>query len=79
MVTTIQISEDLKNILSKYKKSSKETYEDVIKNLIKEKEKSKKEEINLLKENYRELYGVSKKIAKDYEVVDREGLEKIEY
>lgn len=79
MTTTIQISEDLRNQLQKYKKSSKETYEDIIKELILEKENLKKNEIEILREGYCEMYGLSNKINDDFENLDLEGIDKNEY
>jgi predicted CopG family antitoxin len=76
MVTTIQISEDLRDRLQKYKKSSKESYEDVIKELIEEKESSKNNEVNLLREGYEEMYGLSKEINYDFEDIDLEEMKK---
>lgn len=78
MVTTIQISEDIKNILQRYKKTPKDTYEDVIRELIKEKENSKENELFILREGYEEMYGISKQISQDFDNVDLEGLEKNE-
>ena len=75
MVTTIQISEDLKNILYKYKRSSKDSYEDVIKNLIREREENKENRANLLREGYVEMYGISKEISQEFDDVDMKGLD----
>lgn len=79
MITTIQITNELKGELQKYKKSSKDTYEDVIKKLILEKKNSKIYENNILKEGYEEIYGLSKKINEDFENIDLNGIEENEY
>ena len=75
MVTTIQISEELKDSLNKYKKKSSQRYEDIIKELLIEKEN----DISLLKEGYEEMYGLSQEISEEFEDIDREELEKNEY
>ena len=79
MVTTIQISEDLRDVLQKYKKSSKNSYEDVIRNLINDKEKSKNNNLMILREGYEEMYGLSQEISDDFNDVDVEGLGNNEY
>lgn len=79
MTTTIQISEELKDILISYKNKSNQTYEDVIRDLINEKEKANKKNILLLKEGYEEMYGLDKKIVKDFEKLDLDGLNKDDY
>lgn len=79
MITTIQITNELKGELQKYKKSSKDTYEDVIKKLILEKKNSKIYENNILREGYEEIYGLSKEINEDFENIDLNGIEENEY
>lgn len=79
MTTTIQISEELKDILISYKNKSNQTYEDVIRDLINEKEKANKKNILLLKEGYETMYGLDKKIVKDFEKLDLDGLNKDDY
>ena len=79
MITTIQLSEDLKNQLKKYKKSSKDTYEDVILALIEDKENIKNQQINILREGYEKMQKNSKEINNDFEDLDLEELEKNEY
>lgn len=79
MITTIQISEDLKEILQNYKLNSRETYEDVIKRLIEDKKKSEENKIMLLREGYEEMYSLSKKIADEFENIDLEELNKNEF
>lgn len=79
MITTIQISEDLKEILQNYKLNSRETYEDVIKRLIEDKKKSEENKIMLLREGYEDMYSLSKKIADEFENIDLEELNKNEF
>ncbi len=79
MVTTIQISEDLRDQLQKYKKSSKESYEDVIKELILEKKNSENNEIYLLREGYEKMHKISKEISNEFENIDLDGIDKNEY
>lgn len=79
MVTTIQISENLRDILQKYKKTSKSSYEEVIKDLIEEHEKSKKADYLILKEGYEEMYGLSKKVSDEFDKISIEDMEKNDY
>jgi DNA-binding transcriptional regulator WhiA len=69
MVTTIQLNEDVKNELSKIK-SSKETYEQVIINLIRFAEKVKREQKKLLIEGCKEMAKESMKITKEFESIE---------
>ncbi len=77
MVTTIQLNENVKKALDRMK-SNKETYEDVIVNLMKTAEKTKKEQEELLIENYKEMAEESLKIAKEWEGTLMDGLDKNE-
>ncbi len=70
MVTSIQISENLRDKLQKYKKTSKTSYEDVIEKLVKNYETSNEKEIQMLKEGYLEMKDDSKKINKEWESID---------
>ena len=74
MVTTIQLSENVKNALDRMK-SNKETYEDVISNLMKTAEKCKREREELLIEGCKEMAEESLKIAKEWEGTLMDGLE----
>lgn len=67
MVTTIQITESVKEDLKKLKRSS-ETYEDVIVRLIKASGGEKMEK--LLEEGYKEMAEDSKRINEEWEAVD---------
>ena len=66
MVTTIQIREKLKEELDRLKDSKKETYEDVIANLMRIADEYKRRQKNLLAEGYKEMARESSKIAKDW-------------
>ncbi len=79
MITTIQISDDVKSVLQKYKKSSKSTYEDVIKDLIDNYEKSQRDDIMVLREGYEEMYGLSQEVSDDWDDLDVDGLKENEY
>lgn len=69
MVTTIQLNEDVKNALDKMK-TNKETYEQVILNLMKIAEKCKREQEQLLIEGCKEMAEESLKIAKEFEAIE---------
>lgn len=77
MVTTIQLNENVKNALDKMK-SNKETYEDVILNLMKIAEKHKRDQEQLLVEGYKEMAEESLRIAKEGEGTLMDGLDKNE-
>jgi len=77
MVTTIQLNEDVKNALDRLK-TNKETYEQVILNLMKIAEKCKREQEQLLIEGYKEMAEESLKSAKEWEGTLMDGLDKNE-
>jgi hypothetical protein len=77
MVTTIQLNENVKNALDKMK-SNKETYEQVILNLMKIAEKCKREQEQLLIEGCKEMYDDILKINKEWEGTLMDGLDKNE-
>lgn len=77
MVTSIQLNENVKNALDRMK-SNKETYEEVILNLMKTAEKCKREQEQLLIEGYKEMAEESLKIAKEWEGTLMDGLDKNE-
>lgn len=79
MVTTIQISEDLKEELSNLKTSPKSTYEDVIKKTIKKYKESEQEELDFLKESYIEMYKLTKEISQETEKAQLKDLKKNVY
>ena len=74
MVTTIKLNENVKKSLDKLK-TNKETYEEVILNLMNLAEKNKKEQEKLLIEGCKEMAGESLKIAKEWEGTLMDGLE----
>jgi predicted CopG family antitoxin len=77
MVTTIQLNENVKNALDRMK-TNKETYEEVILNLMKIAEKNKRKQEELLIEGYKEMAEESLKIAKEWEGTLMDGLDRNE-
>ncbi|MEK6826907.1 MAG: hypothetical protein AABX99_00285 [Nanoarchaeota archaeon] len=73
MVTTIQLNENVKKALDRMK-SGKETYEELILNLMKIAERQKREQEQLLIEGCKEMAGESFKIAKEWEGTLMDGL-----
>ena len=71
METTIQLNEDVKKALARMK-SNKETYEEVILNLMKIAEKCKREQEQLLIEGYKEMAEESLKITKEFEAIEED-------
>jgi predicted CopG family antitoxin len=71
MVTTIQLNENVKNALDRLK-SNKETYEEVILNLMQIAEKQKREQKQLLIEGYKEMAEESLKITKEFEAIEED-------
>lgn len=69
MVTTIQINEDVKKILDRLK-TGKETYEEVILNLMKINEKYKREKEQLLIEGCKVMTEENLKITKEFEAIE---------
>ena len=69
MVTTIQLNENVKSILDRLK-TNKETYENVILNLINSAEKNKLEQEQLLIEGCKEMAEEDLKIAKEFEAIE---------
>lgn len=69
MVTTIQLNEDVKKALDRLK-SNKETYEQVILNLMKTAEKCKREQEHLLIEGCKVMAKESLKITKEFESIE---------
>lgn len=77
MVTTIQLDERVKKALDRMK-LGKETYEDVIVNLMKFSEEHKRKHKKLLIEGYKEMSGENLKIAKEWEGTLMDGLDENE-
>ena len=69
MITTIQLNENVKKALSRMK-TNKETYEDVILNLLRVAEKHKREQEQLLIEGCKEMAEDSLRITKEWEATD---------
>jgi len=69
MVTTIQLNENVKNALDRMK-NNKETYEEVILNLMKIAEKCKREREQLLIEGCKVMAEESLKITKEFEGIE---------
>ena len=69
MVTTIQLNEDVKKALDRLK-TRKETYEQIILNLMKLAEENKRKQEELLIEGYKEMAEESLKIAKEFEAIE---------
>ncbi len=72
MVTTIQLQESVKSQLEKLKAEPKETYEEVIKRLIREQEIRKRKQRELLIEGYKEMAEESLKICEEFKYADAE-------
>ena len=71
MITTIQLNENVKIALDRLK-YNKETYEEVIINLMKTAEKCKREQEQLLIEGYKEMAEESLKINKEFEAIEKD-------
>ncbi len=70
MLTTIQLNETVKMQLNRMKNTNKQTYEDVIVEMINKLEKQKRKKINLLKEGYREMQKEIILVNKEWSSVD---------
>ena len=77
MVTTIQLNENVKNALDKMK-SNKETYEEIIVNLMRFAEEEKRKQEKLLIEECKEMAEENLKITKEWEGTLMDGLDKNE-
>ena len=71
MITTIQIHENVKNELDRLKEG-RQTYEEVILNIIKLVEQQKRRQKALLIEGYKEMAQESLKITKEFEPLEKE-------
>jgi len=69
MVTTIQLNENVKNALDRLK-TSKETYEEVILNLLKFVDMQKRKRKELLIEGCRAMAEENLKITKEFEAIE---------
>jgi predicted CopG family antitoxin len=69
MVTTIQLNESVRDALDRLK-DKKETYEEVILNLMKIAEKCRREQEQLIIEGCREMADENLKITKEFEAIE---------
>lgn len=72
MTSTIQLSNKVKESLTVYKIYPRESYEDVIVNLISEVEEKRRADEELLIEGCKEMAEESLKIVKEWEHLDKE-------
>lgn len=70
MITTIQLTEETKKALERAKEKNTETYEEVIKMLLQQVEKQKREQKNLMIEGCIFMAEESLKITKEWETTD---------
>ncbi len=68
MITTIQINKSVKDALDKLK-TNKQTYEQVILNLLEEFNKSKQSQEELLIEGCKEMAELNIKLTKEFEAI----------
>lgn len=73
MLSTIQLSNKVKEALAVYRKSPRESYEEVIVNLISEFEKNNRAKEELLIEGYKEMAEFDLKLCKELSGVDYDG------
>lgn len=69
MITTIQLNDNVKRALDRIK-TSKETYEEIILNLMRIAEKFQREQENLLIEGCKVMAEENIKIARDFEAIE---------
>lgn len=69
MVTTIQLNENIKKSLDRLR-TNKETYEQIIINLMKQVEEQKRNHIELMIEGAKETAEESLKITKEFEAIE---------
>ena len=72
MVTTIQLSHDLKETLNRMKRTQRESYEEIIIHLVDTLEKQKRQQEQLLIEGYKEMAEESLKITKEFEAIEED-------
>jgi len=70
MITTIQLDKKVKRALDRMKETGKETYEEVILNLMKTVEESKRKQEELLIEGCKEMYEDMIRITKEFEAIE---------
>lgn len=74
MVSTIQISNSTKNILSNFREIPKQTYEEIILNLIRLVEIQRRKKEKLIIEGCKEMTEENLKICEEFKYVDAENL-----
>ncbi|MBU1136734.1 MAG: hypothetical protein ABIG37_02350 [Nanoarchaeota archaeon] len=72
MVTTIQLNENVKERLDRLKDSNKQTYEQIILQLMKLTEEHKRKQEELMIEGYKEMAKESLRICEEWKHVDAE-------
>ncbi|MCK5624892.1 hypothetical protein KAI04_03555 [Candidatus Pacearchaeota archaeon] len=70
MISTIQLSNQVKETLNSYKKSPRQSYEEVILNLIKSVKIQKEERKELMIEGCKEMAEENLKITKEFEAME---------
>ena len=78
MITTIQLTENVKKMLERLKEKRNESYEDVIVKLISESENDKRKIEELLIEECKEMADETLKITKEWEGTLMDGLNRNE-
>jgi len=78
MISTIQLSNKVKETLASYKSSPKESYEEVILNLIRLAEIQKRKQKELLIEGYKEMAEEDLRLAREWEGTLMDGVDKSE-
>jgi hypothetical protein len=78
MISTIQLSSKVKETLALYKNSPKESYEEVIMNLIRLAEIQKRKQKELLIEGYKEMAEEDLRLAREWEGILMDGMDKSE-
>ena len=72
MVTTIQVSDKLKDTLSLMKESSSQSYEQVILQIIRTLEEQKRKHVDLMIEGAKETAEESLKITREFEAIEED-------
>ena len=72
MITTIQLNENVKRALDRMKETGKETYEEVIVNMMDKLEELKRRQRDLLIEGYKEMAEETLKMTKEFESIEED-------
>jgi hypothetical protein len=72
MISTIQLNDHVKTALDKMKKDKRETYEQVILNMINSLDEQKRIQEKLLIEGYKEMAEETSKITKEFENIEND-------